>query len=96
MVAAGLQELLMGMGDGGKNPNESLGGIETDSVPPETQQLETAQRIMPACTQWGIDFLKVHMYSGGLCSPVRIACELSAVKTASKQRSAQRLLKHSV
>ena len=36
VVAAGLQELLMGMGDGGKNLNENLGGIQIDSDPLET------------------------------------------------------------
>ena len=36
VVAAGLQELLMGMGDAGKNLNENLGGVQTDSDPLET------------------------------------------------------------
>ena len=35
VVAAGLQELLMGMGDGGKNLSENLGGVQTDSDPLE-------------------------------------------------------------
>ena len=35
-VAAGLQELLMGMGDAGKNQSENLGGVQTDSDPLET------------------------------------------------------------
>ena len=33
VVAAGLQELLLGMGDGGKNLSENLGGVQTDSDP---------------------------------------------------------------
>ena len=37
VVAEGLQELLMGMGDGGKNLSENLGGIQTDSDPLETK-----------------------------------------------------------
>ena len=37
VVVAGLQELLMGMGDGGKNPSENLGGVQTDSYPLETK-----------------------------------------------------------
>ena len=36
VVAAGLQELLMGMGDAGKNLSVSLGGVQTDSDPLET------------------------------------------------------------
>ena len=36
VVAAGLQELLMGMGDAGKNLSENLGGVQTDSDPLET------------------------------------------------------------
>ena len=38
VVAAGLQELLMGMGDGGKNLSDNLGGgVQTDSDPLETK-----------------------------------------------------------
>ena len=48
VAAAGLQELLMGMGDGGKNLSENLGGVQTDSDPPETQQLETTPEIIAA------------------------------------------------
>ena len=48
VVAAGLQELLMGMGDAGKNLSENLGGVQTDSDPLETKQLETTPEIMPA------------------------------------------------
>ena len=83
-MTAGLQELLMGMGHGGINLSENLWGIQTDSDPPETQQLETTPEIMPAYAQWGIESLKVHLYSGGLCSPVRITCKPGAAKTASK------------
>ena len=36
VVAAGLQELLMGMGDAGKNLSENLRGVQTDSNPLET------------------------------------------------------------
>jgi hypothetical protein len=36
VVAAGLQELLMGMGDASKNLSENLGCIQTDSDPLET------------------------------------------------------------
>ena len=36
VVAAGLQELLMGMGDAGKSLSENLGGVQTDSDPLET------------------------------------------------------------
>ena len=96
VVAAELQELRMGIGDGGKNLDESLMGIQTDSDPPETRQLQTTPEIMPACAQWGMDSQKVHLYSGGLCSPVHITCELGTANTASKQRSAQKLLKHPV
>ena len=35
-VAVGLQELLMGMGDAGKNLSENLGGVQADSNPLET------------------------------------------------------------
>ena len=51
MVAAGLQELLMGMRDGGKNLCENLGGVQTDSDPPEAQQLETTPGIIPSYAQ---------------------------------------------
>ena len=37
VVAAGLQELLLGMGDGGKNLSENLGGVQTDFDPLETK-----------------------------------------------------------
>ena len=37
VVAAGLQELLLEMGDGGKNLNENLGVVQTDSDPLETK-----------------------------------------------------------
>ena len=37
MVVAGLQEMIMGMGDGDKNLSESLGAVQTDFDPPETQ-----------------------------------------------------------
>ena len=36
VVAAGLQELLLGMGDAGKKLSENLGGVQTDSDPLET------------------------------------------------------------
>ena len=96
VVAAGLQELLMGMGDAGKNLSENLGGVQTDSNPLETKQLETTPEIMPACTQWDIASLKLHLYTGGFCSLVHVTCKPGATKTASKQLSAQGLLKHPV
>ena len=37
VVAAGLQEVLMGMGDGSKNLSEKFLGIQTDSDPLETK-----------------------------------------------------------
>ena len=56
VLAAMLQELLMVMGHGGQILSESLGAVQTDFDPPDTQQIETTPQTMPACAQWGIGF----------------------------------------
>ena len=52
VVAAVLQKLLVEMGDSGQDLGENLGGAQTDSNPPETQQQETTPRKVPGvCAQ---------------------------------------------
>ena len=51
VVAAGLQKLHVAMGDSGQNLGENLGGVQTDSNPPETQQQETTPQKVPECAR---------------------------------------------